>query len=241
MRRGMGMIVDQLNLFKAISEFDSIDYILSAYMLDHWKEVCTDKMTVLVEKTGISKSTLARFCKKLGYRSFTEVQYALYYEMNVSSKMTFSKNCLVLDSTLKKTLKTKKRIIVLGAVSPLAVLLNYVPFFKEAQCELILKLKGGSIIDFMTQNQVNQDDLIVYVSLHKSNLELQVDYLGLYNDLTFWVYSHQIDFLYIGKMAVRHDMTSAFIPIKTELLSDCLCQLSLVFESILSYLYQRDS
>ena len=96
------MIVDQLNLFKAISEFDSIDYILSAYMLDHWKEVCTDKMTVLVEKTGVSKSTLARFCKKLGYRSFTEVQYALYYEMNVSSKMTFSKNCLVLDSTLKK-------------------------------------------------------------------------------------------------------------------------------------------
>ena len=57
------MIVDQLNLFKAISEFDSIDYILSAYMLDHWKEVCTDKMTVLVEKPAFLNQRLRASAK----------------------------------------------------------------------------------------------------------------------------------------------------------------------------------
>ena len=65
------MIVDQLYILKTTSSLDSYDFIIASYLLAHWQEACSEKMATIISKLGVSKSTLARFCKKLGYRCFT--------------------------------------------------------------------------------------------------------------------------------------------------------------------------
>ena len=241
MHKGMSMIIDRLDMIKAISELDSNDYIIASYMLEHWKDVCAKKMVDIIKKTGVSKSTLARFCKKIGYRSFTEVQYALYYEMNMTARLHLSKEYQISDANLRQILYRKQRIIVLGEVSTLVILLNYISLFRKVNYECILKLNGGSMPDFLVNNQINANDLIIYVSLHRSNLELQIDYTDGYIDLLFWARLHHIDFLYVGKMTSHHEMEQCFIPIQAETLSDCIYQLTQIFEGILLYLYQQGS
>ena len=88
MHKVIYMIVDRLYILKTTSSLESYDFIIASYLLAHWQEACSEKMATIISKLGVSKSTLARFCKKLGYRCFTEVQYVLYYEMSAHHKVS---------------------------------------------------------------------------------------------------------------------------------------------------------
>ena len=234
------MIVDRLYILKTTSSLESYDFIIASYLLAHWQEACSEKMATIISKLGVSKSTLARFCKKLGYRCFTEVQYVLYYEMSAHHKVSLPQDHASYEQVLAPLLKGKRRIIVLGSASALAALLNYVQLFNELHYELILMLKGGSTIDFLNEHQVDENDLIVYVSLQRSNLELQIDYLDPYIETLFWIREHHYDFLYVGKMAHRQEIEPDSIEIQTESISESLFQLGRLFEHMLLCLKQQE-
>lgn len=230
------MIIDQLNLIKATSERDSYDYLIAAYLSANWREVCQEKIQDVVTKLGVSKSTLSRFCKKLGHHNFTEVQYLLYYEMSYHQPQGLCPPLMEDTTSLKEALKGKQRLIVLGTASSLGCLLGYVEAFHEHQCDLLLQLNPGTVIDFLEGNEVGKDDLLIYVSLYKSDLELQIDYLGSYLEIVNWIRDHHQDYLYVGKVSNANEHHSHTIEIKANSIAEAIYQLCRFFETILRIL-----
>lgn len=233
------MIIDQLNLIKAVNPLDSYEYLIASYFLNEWQTVCSQKMKDVIHLLGVSKSTLNRFCKTLGYKTFAEVQYELYYEMT-----SYVKYPLVFDAKVdesyqalfEKLLPGKTRVVVLGDSNSISVLLNYEQHFHSVGLDLVMQLRGGDPIEFLKDIRLCEDDFIIYVSLKKSNLELQVDYLGPYMRTVHWLRSHHGDFLYIGKMVNNHEYERFYIEIGQEKgISTSIFKLCSIFEQMYAF------
>ena len=74
------MIIGKLNLILCTSSYNSNDYLLAAYLIKKSNQIESIKMVDILKDTKVSKSTLLRFLKKLGYKNYTDVQYLITKE-----------------------------------------------------------------------------------------------------------------------------------------------------------------
>ena len=63
------MIIGKLNLILCTSSYNSNDYLLAAYLIKKSNQIESIKMVDILKDTKVSKSTLLRFLKKLGYKN----------------------------------------------------------------------------------------------------------------------------------------------------------------------------
>lgn len=227
------MIIEQLNTLLTVMDKDSNEYIISAYLLNHWQYIINDKVSDILNQIGISKSTLSRFCKTLGYRHFTDVQYQLFFEM---SKVHHYENHVELDNeimNIKYLLIQKKRIIVIGDESSISPLLIYKQLFFHLGIDFILRLKNSKPIHVLEEFSVRQNDVVIYISLFKTNLELLVNIFEHYIELTDYLKKENIPYVYIGKTVDKKENEENIIEIKaSENISEAIFQLCEVFEKI---------
>ncbi|MCD7837298.1 MAG: hypothetical protein LUG65_00100 [Clostridiales bacterium] len=57
---------------------DSVNHILASYILNHLPEMVHMGLGDLAEQCQVSKATVSRFCRALGYRDFYELKYDCY-------------------------------------------------------------------------------------------------------------------------------------------------------------------
>ncbi len=57
---------------------DSVNHILASYILSHLQEMVHMGLGDLAEQCQVSKATVSRFCRALGYRDFYELKYDCY-------------------------------------------------------------------------------------------------------------------------------------------------------------------
>ncbi len=99
------------------STFSKTEQLLKEFVLANLKDIENISIVSLSEMTGASKSTISRFCRKLGYENFREfsgaivqqvaINYSLIHEgvnaedstMGIASKV-FNEECKALENTL---------------------------------------------------------------------------------------------------------------------------------------------
>ncbi|MED9810948.1 MAG: hypothetical protein UFX20_02470 [Longibaculum muris] len=230
------MIVEQLNTLLTISDHDSNEYLISTYLLNNWKNIVNYKMNEVLMEIPVSKSTLSRFCKTLGYRNFTDVQYQLFFEM---SKVHPYKNNVELEEVihLKPVLKNKKRIVVIGDENSMTPLLIYKQIFFNIGIEFVMKFKNSRPIDVLQEFCVSQEDIVIYVSLYKTNLELFANIFEHYIEVIDYLRKQDISYIYIGQMVDKKENEEYFLQIKpSSNVSDLIFQLCQAFEKIYALL-----
>lgn len=234
------MIVDKLNTLLVTTSNDSNEYHISSYLLTHWQSIIDKKVSEILKEINVSKSTLLRYCKILGYKNFTEVQYQLFYEM---SKIGHYNSNVQLDReilNLEFLFKNKKRIIILGDDSSIGALLIYKSLFFNIGVELCFKLIGTRMHGTLEEYNIDRDDIVIYISLYMTNLELSINYFNSYTNIIDNLITKNIPFIYIGQLAQIHENENYFIEIKNnENISDGIFQLCEIFEKIYKILDKK--
>ena len=102
------MIIGKLNLILCTSSYNSNDYLLAAYLIKKSNQIESIKMVDILKDTKVSKSTLLRFLKKLGYKNYTDVQYLITKEKK--HQEIFKER--IIEKNLRDKLAKKQRLIV---------------------------------------------------------------------------------------------------------------------------------
>ena len=231
------MLVEQLNTLLTIEDKDSNEYQISQYILKNMHLFTQMKMNELIKDMGVSKSTLARFCKMLGYRNYTDVQYQIYKELSTIS--TYHNQIEMTEGIHRNIdlIKNKKRIIILGEATSISPLLVYKQLFSNLGIEFILKIKVTRAVDLLEEYHINDKDLIIYVSLYQTNLQILADIFVPYLEFAHYLEAKKIPFIYLGQIASKNEIEDNYIEIKkTNNISDSIYQMCNVFENIYSLL-----
>ncbi|WP_042221921.1 MurR/RpiR family transcriptional regulator [Oceanobacillus manasiensis] len=93
--------IDTFNarVYQFSDKLTSSDEIIARYIVNHPQEVSRMKITELAHKLYISKSSLARFCTKLGYDGFIELKNSLRSELVEDEEETIKISNLLDDLT----------------------------------------------------------------------------------------------------------------------------------------------
>ena len=228
------MIIEKLNTILAMSENNSYEYIISDYLLNHWKSIMNMKINDIAKEVNVSRSTLLRYIQGLGYKNINEVSYQLYQEKTSTKKIN---NIATINPDLENLyllLKNKKRIIVIGNDNDLGIVLSYKQIFNDIGLKLCFKF-NQSWTKVFDEYKINEDDIVFYISLTKNNMEVLIDYFDNYQGMVDWLEEKGIPIVYIGKMSSPTDNNEYIIEIKdTQILSDSIYQLCHVLEEIYS-------
>lgn len=222
------MILGKLNMILFSYEDDSYEYRLAKYLICHQNSIESIRMVDILKETDVSKSTLSRFFKKLGYKSYTDIQYLLSNEKKHGG--VFEERSI--DHSIVNKLKGKKRIIVLGDSYSVSPLLVYQQKFFEIGIELIVKLTLESYGQMVKNKEFRQDDLVIIVSLYKSDLDLMAEFFSGYLELKQILKDRKVDYLYVGKVATGNRDLDDCYKIDENNFSDAIYQLCCLFEMI---------
>lgn len=74
------MLISKLYFILASSKLSSYEYIIAKYFIDHLDDLENLKLKDMINETHISKSTITRFIKDIGYNGFLDIQYQLISE-----------------------------------------------------------------------------------------------------------------------------------------------------------------
>ena len=236
------MLIDQLNTLLTIEEEQSNQYILSKYILGNIEKIGDYKLNELLFDIGVSKSTFSRFCQSLGYRNFTDLQYQIYHEL--MNKERYYNNITMIEDIQRNShlIKDKKRIIVVGDSYSISPLLIYKHLFMQIGIEFIIKIKPSRPIQILEEYHVSKDDLIFYVSLYKTNLQILADIFVPYVEFVNYLKTKQIPFIYLGQIAAKNEIEDFLIEIKKkDIMSKNIEQLCFVFENIYYLLDKRQN
>ena len=230
------MIIEQLNTLLVTMDDTSNEYIIAYYILHHGNEIIELKMIDVLKDIGISKSTLTRFCQLLGYKNFTEVQYQTFLEWNSMQKYHNDVEQDEKYTYLRSLIVNKKRIILFGDGYSLSPLLIYKQIFLNIGIQLEMKFHYNRPIEVLDQYQLNENDIVLYVSICQTNLDLYLSIFDHYIEMIDYLKEKNISFLYIGKMA-RDNNKEDYIEIhEHQNISDDIHELCDIFENVYNIL-----
>lgn len=231
------MLIDDLNIILSTYDNDSHEYIISQFIIDHWKEINNLKKKDIISQVGVSISTLSRFCQKLGFNNFTELKSCIFKEMSSLPVMKTDNDDI--HDFLKELLKSTKRIIVIGDKSSMTPLFIYKRMFYNIGIDLDIQLNFNTTPESFHKFTFKQNDIVFFVSIFQSFLSLTVshyiDYIEIENDL----YKKDIPCIFIGKIdrfLYFNSKTKYFIDFQHEYYSLQVSALCHLFESIYCYL-----
>ena len=226
------MILSKLNMILFTCQRDSYEYVLADYLIRNQSIIENVKMVDVLKQTNVSKSTLSRFFKKLGYKSYTDVQYLLTKEK--IHDHNFDKRNL--DNFIRDKFIGKKRIIVIGDSYSVSPLLIYRQKFFERGIILDVRLSLDSYSQMIDSYQFNSQDLIIAVSLYKSDLDLIAEFFSGYMELKQIIKDQRADYLYVGKIATgTRDLDKCYMIEETNNFSGAIYQLCCLFEGIYNF------
>lgn len=173
-------IIDKLELIQQTHNIQTIEYVLSRYLLSNLSTIEKKNLKEISIETKISQASIIRFCQKVGYKGVTQFINDLYLEASeVKSKMQFFENhdLQVLDTMILDFLKECEQAVSLQI---------------DRICE---KIKSSQRIMFYGQKDFincfqyfvsychfNQKEVITSMSLSKENQKELFDSLDE-NDL----------------------------------------------------------
>lgn len=73
MNRLLFILLEQINH----EPYDSVDFIIALYILKNMQYIKKISIQELANATMVSKSTISRFCRKIGYEDYNELMYDL--------------------------------------------------------------------------------------------------------------------------------------------------------------------
>ena len=213
------MIIGKLNLILCTSSYNSNDYLLAAYLIKKSNQIESIKMVDILKDTKVSKSTLLRFLKKLGYKNYTDVQYLITKEKK--HQEIFKER--IIEKNLRDKLAKKQRLIVIGDSYSVSSLIVY-------------KQKFYEIGQMVVEKKFTESDLIIVVSLYKSDLDLMAEFFSGYLELKHFIKEQKIDHLYVGKIATGNRNLDECYRIDDNInFSEAIYQLCSLFEKIYNF------
>lgn len=201
------MISSKLYTILFVEEMDSNDAIIAKYLINNGRNINKLKMNDVLEQVNVSKSTFSRFIKKLGYSNYAELRYALINEKSTTERIVEP----FVASPIINELSSKKKFIVLGDPYSISPLLYYVEKFRDIGCCLDLKLSISNYEEMLDIKELEEDTVVLFVSLLKNDLELLLDYTNGYYLLTKKVSSYKEKFYYIGKESSDNEFDNKLI------------------------------
>ena len=177
------MIIGKLNLILCTSSYNSNDYLLAAYLIKKSNQIESIKMVDILKDTKVSKSTLLRFLKKLGYKNYTDVQYLITKEKK--HQEIFKER--IIEKNLRDKLAKKQRLIVIGDSYSVSSLIVYKQKFYEIGIDLDIQLSLKSYGQMVVEKKFTGSDLIIVVSLYKSDLDLMAEFFSGYLELKHFI------------------------------------------------------
>lgn len=229
------MILSKLNMILFTYEDNSYEYIVANYLIRNKDIIESIKMVDILSDTNVSKSTLSRFFKKLGYKSYTDIQYLLSKEKSHNSVF----KARLIDRQISNKLAGKKRIIVIGDNYSISPLLVYQQKFLEIGIDLDARLSLLTYGQVANKEKFNEDDLVIVVSLYKSDLDLTAEFFSGYLDLKQIIKEQKLDYLYVGKVATgNREINECYKIDDTNNFSDSIYQLCCLFEGIYNFYCQ---
>ncbi|WP_174614594.1 MurR/RpiR family transcriptional regulator [Virgibacillus ihumii] len=75
--------------------------VLVRYIEDHYDEVMYDSIMELSDRSGIGNATIVRFCKKLGYKGYSEFKVALAHEQSAQNRKNVFSGPIEQDDTIE--------------------------------------------------------------------------------------------------------------------------------------------
>ena len=109
-------IIDKLELIQQTYNNQTIEYILSKYLLLNLSMIEKKNLKEMSIETKISQASIIRFCQKIGYKGVTQFINDLYLEASeVKSKMLFFENhdLQILDTMILDFLKECEQAVSL--------------------------------------------------------------------------------------------------------------------------------
>lgn len=231
------MLIDDLNIILSTYDHDSSEYIISQYIIDNWQIMNDIKKKTVLSQIGVSISTLSRFCKKLGFKDFTELKSCIFNEM--SSLPVIKTEHDEVDGFLKEILKDTKRIIIIGDKSSITPLFVYKKLFYNIGIDLDIKLNFDATFYMFDKYGLNQHDTVFFISIFQSFLSLTldyyIDYIGIENSL----YEKGVLCTFIGKIddfLYSNSKMKNCINLKNDNYSRQIYALCRLFENIYDYI-----
>lgn len=230
------MVVDQLNALLMMYDEQSSEALISHYLLSHHDHIIETKANELTESIGISKSTLHRFCKMIGLRNYTELQYQLFLEMSQLEKISFDYD--IEDDLLHifHLVKGKRRIIILGNSTSIASLMCYKLIFEEIGIRFELKMNYHDSIETLHAYKLNEDDVVIYVSLFANNIELHNNMFNCYLEMINHTRQFSVPFIYVGRTTYKNEDEDHVVEINEVRPSEQIYRLCQFFEKLHYYL-----
>ena len=226
------MIIGKLNLILCTSSYNSNDYLLAAYLIKKSNQIESIKMVDILKDTKVSKSTLLRFLKKLGYKNYTDVQYLITKEKK--HQEIFKER--IIEKNLRDKLAKKQRLIVIGDSYSVSSLIVYKQKFYEIGIDLDIQLSLKSYGQMVVEKKFTGSDLIIVVSLYKCDLDLMAEFFSGYLELKHFIKEQKIDHLYVGKIATGNRNLDECYRIDDNInFSEAIYQLCSLFEKIYNF------
>lgn len=232
------MLIDDLNIILSTYDRDSSDYIISRYIVDNWQTINDLKKKAVLSQIGVSISTLSRFCKKLGFKDFTELKSCIYNEMSSLPVIKTNHNDDI-NEFLKEILKDIKRIIIIGDKSSLTPLFVYKKMFYDIGIDLDIKLNFDTIFHTFDKCCLNQNDTVFFISMFQSFLNLALHYYIDYIEIENYLYEKGVFCTFIGKIdgfLYSNSKMKNCIDLKNESYSKQIYELCCLFENIYHYI-----
>ena len=220
------MIIGKLNLILCTSSYNSNDYLLAAYLIKKSNQIESIKMVDILKDTKVSKSTL------LGYKNYTDVQYLITKEKK--HQEIFKER--IIEKNLRDKLAKKQRLIVIGDSYSVSSLIVYKQKFYEIGIDLDIQLSLKSYGQMVVEKKFTGSDLIIVVSLYKSDLDLMAEFFSGYLELKHFIKEQKIDHLYVGKIATGNRNLDECYRIDDNInFSEAIYQLCSLFEKIYNF------
>ena len=215
------MIIGKLNLILCTSSYNSNDYLLAAYLIKKSNQIESIKMVDIL-----------RFLKKLGYKNYTDVQYLITKEKK--HQEIFKER--IIEKNLRDKLAKKQRLIVIGDSYSVSSLIVYKQKFYEIGIDLDIQLSLKSYGQMVVEKKFTGSDLIIVVSLYKSDLDLMAEFFSGYLELKHFIKEQKIDHLYVGKIATGNRNLDECYRIDDNInFSEAIYQLCSLFEKIYNF------
>lgn len=231
------MILDKLYSVLTLYDEDQYEYQIAAYLLSHKRDIDHIKLVDVIKETHISKSTIRRFCKKIGYQSYSEIQYLMHVERPTHIS---SFEGATLDFQYESLFKGKKRLVILGDICSLSPLMTYRAYFDDLGIDFCLVMDLEDSIDELESFVFQPDDLIIQVSLYHSPIELMTQFFSSFSVIESHARKCQVDYLYIGRISSSAIPHHYYAIEATPVPSQSILALCAFFESIYDF-YSKGS
>lgn len=189
------MLISKLYFILASSKLSSYEYIIAKYFIDHLDDLENLKLKDMINETHISKSTITRFIKDIGYNGFLDIQYQLISE-NLENNINENIEVIHIND-----LQKVKSILVVGNAFSVSSLLIYKSFFKTLNIDYQVRIYTGnndSLEDEMV-TLIDSETLVILVSLDMNIRKIVADpYCDFYNYMNL-IKSNTNQYIYVGE------------------------------------------